>query len=437
VDKRRWLIPAALIGALVAGVTIAVTAAGVTAKEEKAAGGSPAASSSDSASATPSPAKPSPRGSPSPKSTLIGDGSTSNTGPQPNRRTFPKLEEGKAPPQFVVFSWDGAGEGTNGLLKHFTDLGTKHDARMTFFLTGIYMLPKDKASNYQPPQRAAGASDIGYLSDEGVRMTIKGIGDTWRAGHEIGTHFNGHFCGKTGGGSWSVADWTQEINESKKFVKEWRTLTGWTDLPSLPFDYDQELIGGRAPCLEGQTNLIEAQKPLGFRYDSSGSRPAIWPSKTANGTWDLSMTMVPFTGAGRKGQIIPMDYNFMVNQSKKATQGDPAMFGTWKTEVKDSLRAGIKRSQSGNRAPIFIGNHFNGWNGGIYMDAITELVAELDADQDIQMVSFRELVDWLDAQDPALLERLQQVPIGSSGVLPVTPPPAAATPAASPSPSRS
>lgn len=164
-------------------------------------------------------------------------------------------------------------------------------------------------------------------------------------------------------------------------VKQWRTLTGFTDLKPLPFDYDKELIGGRAPCLEGQANLIEAARPLGFRYDSSASRSAIWPSRTANGTWDLSMTMVPFTGAGRKGQIIPMDYNFMVNQSKKATQGDPAMFGTWKTEVKDSLRAGITRSKNGNRAPIIIGNHFNGWNGGIYMDAVTELVTELAAER--------------------------------------------------------
>lgn len=432
-QSRRWLVPVALIAAVAVGVTIAVTASGVTAQDERAAGGSPTSSSSQGASSeAPSTSTPTPQASPKPTSNLIGDGSTSNTGPQPRQRTFPKLVPGQAPPQFVVFSWDGAGEGTNALLRRFTDLGVKHEANMTFFLTGIYMLPADKASNYQPPQRKAGASDIGYLSDEGVRMTIKGIGDTWRAGHEIGTHFNGHFCGKTGGGSWSVADWTQEINESKKFVKEWRTLTGWTDLPPLPFDYDKELIGGRAPCLEGQANLIEAQKPLGFRYDSSASRAAVWPGKTANGTWDLSMTVVPFTGAGRKGQIIPMDYNFMVNQSKK-TQGDPGMFGTWKAEVKDSLRAGIKRSQQGNRAPILIGNHFNGWNGGIYMDAIAELIAELDADQDIQMVSFRELVDWLDAQDPALLAQLQKVPVGGSGVLPA--PAAPASPAATPAPS--
>jgi hypothetical protein len=49
------------------------------------------------------------------------------------------------------------------------------------------------------------------------------------------------------------------------------------------------------------------------------------------------------------------------------------------------------------------------------------------------MVSFRELVDWLDAQDPALLAQLQKVPVGGSGVLPA--PAAPASPAATPAPS--
>ncbi|MYW48577.1 hypothetical protein GT346_36020, partial [Streptomyces sp. SID161] len=39
----------------------------------------------------------------------IGDGSTSFTGKQPHQPARPEpLEPGQTPPQFVVFSWDGA-----------------------------------------------------------------------------------------------------------------------------------------------------------------------------------------------------------------------------------------------------------------------------------------------------------------------------------------
>lgn len=58
---------------------------------------------------TPGPIKnPKSQGTPTPKA--IGDGSTADTGPQPNQPDKPvPLQPGETPPQFVVFSWDGAG----------------------------------------------------------------------------------------------------------------------------------------------------------------------------------------------------------------------------------------------------------------------------------------------------------------------------------------
>ena len=38
------------------------------------------------------------------KVTLIGDGSTSDTGPQPHQPKLPSLKPGNDPPQFIVFS---------------------------------------------------------------------------------------------------------------------------------------------------------------------------------------------------------------------------------------------------------------------------------------------------------------------------------------------
>lgn len=49
-------------------------------------------------------------GTPKPTARPIGDGSTSFTGKQPKQPKAPvPLEPGETPPQFVIFSWDGAG----------------------------------------------------------------------------------------------------------------------------------------------------------------------------------------------------------------------------------------------------------------------------------------------------------------------------------------
>ncbi|MEU5389544.1 hypothetical protein ABZ391_37740, partial [Kitasatospora cineracea] len=149
-------------------------------------------------------------GSPSAvKGTPIGDGSTADTGTQPHQPAPEKLKPGEAPPQFVVFSWDGAGATDDGQFTRFLKLAEEHKATMTFFLSGIYTLPKEKSSLYHPPQHPVGASDIPFLSDNAVRNTIKLISQAWLAGHEIGTHFNGHFC-STRSDHNGVNKWTPE-----------------------------------------------------------------------------------------------------------------------------------------------------------------------------------------------------------------------------------
>ncbi|MFD9821552.1 hypothetical protein ACFWW0_22010, partial [Streptomyces violascens] len=182
----------------------------------------------------PGPAKPA-----KPQARLIGDGSTADTGKQPNQPDKPvPLEPGQTPPQFVIFSWDGAGEVGNGLFPRFLELARNHGAGMTFFLSGLYLLPESKKGLYKPPNNPVGASDIGYLTDEHVKETLKYTRQAWSEGHEIGTHFNGHFCAGSGSvANWTAAQWSNEIDQAVSFVTEWRTNTGWTDEAPLPFDY--------------------------------------------------------------------------------------------------------------------------------------------------------------------------------------------------------
>ncbi|MFF9592680.1 hypothetical protein ACF1FX_26250 [Streptomyces sp. NPDC014646] len=345
---------------------------------------------------------------------LIGDGSTADTGKQPHQPPAPvPLEPGQTPPQFVIFSWDGAGEVGNGLFPRFLELAKNHDAAMTFFLSGLYLLPESKKSKYRPPNNPVGASDIGYLTDDHIKETIKYVRQAWFDGHEIGTHFNGHFCAGSGSvANWTPAQWQSEIDQAISFVTQWRTNTGWTDLDPLPFDYRKELVGARTPCLLGQDNLLPTAKKMGWRYDaSSPGGTQVWPQKR-QGIWDLPLQAMPFPG--HSFEVLSMDYNILANQSQNSTKGMPSRYPGWRKQATGSYLAGFDRAYTTNRAPFYIGNHFEEWNGGIYMDAVEETIKKIADKPDVRLVSFKQFVDWLDVQTPAVLDKLRTLGLGQA-----------------------
>ncbi|MEU6505236.1 hypothetical protein [Streptomyces sp. NPDC046942] len=354
-----------------------------------------------------------------PQGKLIGDGSTSYTGKQPHQPDAPRpLEAGETPPQFVVFSWDGAGEVGNGLFPRFLDLAKEHGASMTFFLSGLYLLPESKRRMYEPPNNKIGASDIGYLNDEHVKATLTNIRRAWLEGHEIGTHFNGHFCGDahTSVKWWTPAQWHSEIKQAKSFVQNWKTNTGFTDMPALPFDYEKELVGSRTPCLLNQENLLPTARELGWRYDaSSPGGLQMWPVKK-HGLWDFPLQAIPFPG--RKFQVLSMDYNMMFNQSANSTKAPAYNYPAWREQAAGAYIAGFKRAYFSNRAPFFIGNHFEHWNGGIYMDAVEQAFKHIaqakEKGADVRLVSFRQFADWIDVQKPEVLAKLRTLAPGQA-----------------------
>ncbi|MDQ1028269.1 hypothetical protein QF035_005851 [Streptomyces umbrinus] len=351
-------------------------------------------------------------GAPAPKNAvrLIGDGSTAFTGAQPHLPRPERLKPGQKPPQFVVFSWDGAGEDSQRLFSHFRKVAKVNNATMTYFLSGVYMLPEAKRELYRPPRHSPGRSDIGFNDEQGIQDTVRQLRGAWLEGNEIGTHFNGHFCGGGGGvGQWSVEEWKDEIAQAKFFVKSWKSTTGTAKGSPLPFDYDKELIGARTPCLEGRKNFMRAARELGFRYDTSGVNNQVWPKKE-KGLWDLSMQLVPVPG--RAFETLTMDYNFLVNQSGATTRGNPAKHAYWGDQMRDGLLKGFSRAYKGNRAPLIIGNHFESWNGGTYMRAVQETIERVCTRSEVRCVSFRQLADWLDVQDPKTLDRLRTLKVG-------------------------
>lgn len=321
------------------------------------------------------------------------------------------LEPGEEPPQFVVFSWDGGGNPV--LQERFRNVMAEHDGRMTIFLTGIYFVPKEKRELYHPPGREPGDSDIAFArSDESARNIIGSTVDAWKDGHEIGTHFNGHFCGPDGVASWTPEMWRSEIDQSIDFVDNFKTNTGFTDMADLPFSHGEDIQGARTPCLEGQKNLLPVAEELGWTYDSSGSGQRVWPKKFAeHDLWNIPLQFMPWHDGG---QVLGMDYNYMFKQSEGKTDPNPANHARYEEEMRASLMGAIDESIATNRAPIIIGNHFNDWNGGAYMNAVEDVMREAGGRDEVVLVSFEELVQWLEAQDPNTLAKLQALGVGQA-----------------------
>jgi hypothetical protein len=88
-----------------------------------------------------------------------------------------------------------------------------------------------------------------------------------------------------------------------------------------------------------------------------------------------------------------MDYNFFANQTGSAETPHAI-----EEETFLSLRRAFRAEYFGLRAPLSIGVHFETWNDWAYDHAVTRLLYRVCRLREIRCVSFRELVDWLDAQ---------------------------------------
>jgi peptidoglycan/xylan/chitin deacetylase (PgdA/CDA1 family) len=290
------------------------------------------------------------------------------------------------PPQFVVVTFDGGGGDT--MWTFWRPIAQRVGAHFTFFVSGVYLLDEAQRRRYRPPRHEPGASDIGFAqpdaersADEIVRATLRQISAAHREGHEIGTHFNGHFCAGYPGsvGEWTAADWERELDEFEQLL-----FRGPVRLPFEPAD----VVGARTPCLEGDlAALYPVLAARGFRYDASQvARLGRWPWRE-RGLWSVPLLELPL--AGHDFRVVSMDYNFMANQAGLAA---PAV----ERETHLTLRNAFRASYRGNRAPLTIGSHFQTWNHWAYNRAIARLVREVCDLPDVRCASAQELVDWLD-----------------------------------------
>jgi hypothetical protein len=299
------------------------------------------------------------------------------------------------PPQFLVVSFDGAGDALD--LREWMAAGDRLDARFTFFLSGVYLLAGDQSVRYAPPQHPRGASDIGFAikpDDSDVRTglhdLVLALNDADANGYEIGSHFNGHFCGRRPGavGQWGPSAWRQELDQFDAFVRDVAENNGLdVDLHIKP------VVGTRTPCLEGNLAMLRTVlAKRGMRYDASvAGYSGHWPWR--DGVWVFPVPLVPV--AGESFATLASDYNIDLTQSG-ATDVDASEAPALAAQTYESLRAYFDASYAGDRAPMSIAYHFEDWNHGAYRDALLHLLLDVCGRSDVRCTTYRDLANWLE-----------------------------------------
>lgn len=322
-----------------------------------------------------------------------------------------KLAPGERPPQFVTIAFDGSCETNDKLFRHYLDLADRNDAKFTFFLSGLCQLPDNKQRLfYQPPGHARGTSAIGFGDPELVKDRIETMREAYDKGHEIGSHFLGHFCGPTGVQQWTTAQWSSEIRQFNEILDNWKRFNPDVDAEPLPFD-SSVVHGVRTPCLEGQRpQMYPAFVKAGYTYDTSNPVSYTWPRKIKPyGLWDFGLPSIRI--AGRSSTQLSMDYNFLYELNNAQTDAAPAQCKKVEDVTYQSFMDALESAYEGSRAPFNIGNHFNMWACGAFRNAITRFVDDAKKRwPDVQFVSFQDLEDWMNAQDPQVVKKLRKLP---------------------------
>ena len=195
---------------------------------------------------------------------------------------------------------------------------------MTYFLSGVYLLPQEKRDLYKPAAALAGPLRHRLQRRRRAsRDTVEQLRLAWLEGNEIGTHFNGHFCGKNGG----VGEW------SRRRVEE-RDRPGQAVREELEDQRRPEERGSAAlrlrqgahrraapPAWRARRTSCGPQAQLGFRYDTSGVNDQVWPEEEERPVGPVRCSWSPSPGTPTSSST--MDYNFMVNQSGHADPGRP------------------------------------------------------------------------------------------------------------------
>ncbi|MCE9621606.1 MAG: hypothetical protein K8R99_04580 [Actinomycetia bacterium] len=298
------------------------------------------------------------------------------------------------PPQFLLLSYDNVGN--YPVVNQLRSMADRTGAKLTFFLSGVFLLDEAHKTIYRPPRHAPGASSIGFQgsyegrsSQDSVRQLVLSLQDAQMEGHEVGTHLVGHFCGSSGIAKWTKAQFAAEL-------AQWSSLAANVDR-NMGLDTGgvmrTALRGGRTPCLQGKLDqYLPAFADAGLRYATYIRRLDQWPEQV-NGVWLFGVPLIkPYDGGN---QLLAADYNFM---TRYGDTGGPKRV----EQIYRTLRAAFDHVYAGNRAPLELAGHTTVLMDGAWYAAQARLLAEVCPLPDVRCSTYSEAVSWLDAHSDQL-----------------------------------
>ncbi|RCS23558.1 polysaccharide deacetylase [Phyllobacterium salinisoli] len=290
------------------------------------------------------------------------------------------LSGGKARPQYVLISFDGAH--ADDLWQRSRALGQKTNARFTYFLSCVFLIQRSERDGYKPPRMAAGRSNVGFAFNK--EEIAERLGNIWSAhleGHEIASHGCGHFDGK----DWTTADWDHELKEFRRIVADGYAANG---IPGEPQGWrelaEHGITGFRAPYLATGKPVEKALQANSFHYQASGiTRGPELPLRTG----DLASFGLPLIPEGPSQRpVIAMDYNLYIRHS--AGFEKPSQSQAFEERTYKAFKAAFDKQYAGERIPLQLGFHFVPMNAGAYWRALERFAGDVCTKPDVQCITY-------------------------------------------------
>lgn len=283
-------------------------------------------------------------------------------------------------PQYVLISFDNS----NGITewKRSRALAAKTGAKFTYFLSCVFLIPKEHRSSYSAPGQGKGKSNIGFApSREDV---AERLGQIWSArgeGHEIGSHACGHFDGK----EWSKQDWLAEFRAFRTALTTAYEANGIAGEPEGWRDFATTGIRGfRAPYLSTGPGLFAALEEKGFVFDASGvSRGPGLPDRS-KAVVRFALPQIPEGPSERR--VLAMDYNLFVRHSGGFERSDND--GVFEERAYRAFHKALDVEMAGDRTPLQLGFHFTMMNGGAYWRALERFASDVCGRADVACITY-------------------------------------------------
>lgn len=282
-------------------------------------------------------------------------------------------------PQYVLISFDGAGPVEQW--ERSRALARETGAGFTYFLSCVYLLPREQRDLYQAPGQPRGRSNVGFAqSREDVAERLAHIWAARGEGHEMASHGCGHFDG----GNWTESQWRDEFGAFTHILRDAWSISeldgepdGWAEFAA------SEIRGFRAPYLSTGSGLDAALAREGLAYDASRVSRGPQPP-TAGPVESFALPMIPEGPTGRP--VIAMDYNLYVRHSGGLER--PSEADLFAERTYDAFRAAFDAERGGKRIPLQIGFHFTLMNDGAYWNALERFAREVCPLPDVRCVGY-------------------------------------------------